>query len=166
MPDISIAQIETAEQIDMVRGLVRDFIDFATTQDASVQASPAFQGIEDQLADLPGIFGPPSGAFLLATVDGVPAGCVAFHAREKGTCEIKRMFVRKQFRGLHLGERLVSALIAQARAQGHKRIVLETFHTLKAAQHLYRKAGFTPCAPFNEVPAHYEGKLVFMEREV
>ena len=75
---ISIDQIETAEQIESVRILVGEFTDFALTLNPEALNAPSFAGLEEQLADLPGIFSPPSGAFLLATVDGAPAGCVAY----------------------------------------------------------------------------------------
>jgi len=42
-------------------------------------------------------------------------------------------------------------------------MVLDTFHKLEAAQYIYAKAGFEVCAPTAELPAFYEGKVVFME---
>lgn len=164
MAAISIDQIETTEQIDAVRALVREFTDFAFKLDPGSKNTYAFKGLEEQLAALPGIFGPPDGAFLLVTVDGTPAGCAAFFGHGDGVCEVKRMFVRPEFRGLQLGEKLTRSLIEQARAQGYCKMVLSTFYKLKAAQHLYSKAGFLVCAPTVDLPAQYEGKVVFMER--
>ncbi len=160
---ISIDQIETEEQVDAVRSLVREFTDFASTQDPEAKSGHAFKGLEEQLAALPGIFGPPDGAFLLATVNGAPAGCVAFFSRGDGVCEVKRMYVRPELRGLGLGKRLTRSLIELARARGYRKMVLDTFHTFKAAQGIYASAGFVECAPTMDLPAHYEGKVVFME---
>ncbi len=163
MATISISQIETAEQIDAVRALVREFTDFAFKLDPGAKNTYAFKGLEEQLAALPGIFAPPDGAFLLVTVDGAPAGCVAFFGHGDGICEVKRMYVRPKFRGLQLGEKLTQSLIKQARSQGYRKMVLSTFYKLKAAQHLYSKAGFLVCAPTVDLPAQYEDKVVFME---
>lgn len=160
---ISIEQIETAEQIEAVRDLVREFTEFAVTLDPEAKNAHAFAGLEEQLANLPGKFGPPDGAFLLATVDGAPAGCVAYFSHGNGVCEVKRMYVRPGFRGLQLGVKLTQSLIERARAGGYQKIVLDTFHKLEAAQALYARAGFKVCAPTAELPAFYEGKVVFME---
>jgi putative acetyltransferase len=160
---ISIDQIETAEQIEAVRTLVREFTDFALTLNPEAMNAQSFAGLEKQLADLPGIFGPPDGAFLLATVDGAPAGCVAYFSHGNDVCEVKRMYVRPEFRGIQLGEKLTQSLIETARAGDYQRIVLDTFHKLKAAQALYAKAGFTLYSPTVAPPASYEGRNVFME---
>ena len=163
---LSIVQIEAPEDIDAVRGLVREYVAFALTQDPTAKDAPAFAGLEAQLAALPGIFGPPDGAFLLASVDGAPAGCVALRADGPGVCEVKRMFVRPQFRGRHLGEALVAALIAKSRELGYRKIVLDTFHTMKPAHHVYRMAGFVDVPPTFDLPEDLQGKVVSMEMEL
>lgn len=166
MAVIVIKQIETPEDIEAVRALAREFVAYAMTQDPDAQDADAFKGSEAQLAALPGMFGPPDGAFLLATVDGAPAGCVAHYSHGDGVCEMKRMYVRPQFRGLKLGQALVDALLAQARAQGFRRMALDSFHTLEAAHRLCERAGFAFCAPTVELPEKYRGKIVFMERDL
>jgi putative acetyltransferase len=160
---ISIEQIETPEQIEAVRDLVREFTEYAKTLDPEAMKAHAFAGLEKQLADLPGMFGPPDGAFLLASVDGAPAGCIAFFSHGNGVCELKRMYVRPEFRGVQLGAKLTQSLIEQARARGYQKMVLDTYYKMEAAQSLYAKAGFTVCAPTVELPAFFKGKVVFME---
>ena len=163
---MSIVQMQTPAEIEAVRDLVREFTAFALTQDPKAKEAPAFKGLEAELAGLPGIFGPPDGAFLLVSVNGAPAGCVAIRAHGAGVCEVKRMYVRPAFRGLQLGEALVAALIAKARELGYRKIVLDTFHTLRAAHHLYRKAGFLDVPPTFDLPEHLRGKVVFMEMDL
>lgn len=160
---ISVVNTKTPEEIEAVRDLVREFTDFAISQHPEARAAPAFAGLEAELAGLPGAFGPPDGAFLLVSVDGKPAGCVAIRKHGAGVCEVKRMYVRPAFRGLGLGEVLVDGLIETARGLGYETIVLDTFHTLKAAHHLYRKAGFVDVAPTIDLPPNLEGKVHFME---
>ncbi len=152
---ISIEQIETAEQIEAVCDLVREFTDFALTLDPEAMNAHAFAWLEEQLAGLPGIFGPPDGAFLLANVDGAPAGCIAYFSHGNGVCEVKRMYVRPEFRGIQLGAKLIQSLIEQASARGYPKMVLDTYYKLKAAQSLYAKAGFTVCAPTVELPKQF-----------
>ena len=124
---ITIAQIESEAEVDAVRTLVREFTAFASSLNPDAMESHAFAGLEDQLAALPGVFGPPGGAFLLAQVDGNPAGCIAFFGHDAEVCEVKRLYVRPDYRGLRLGDQLVAALIERARAQGYSKMVLDTY---------------------------------------
>lgn len=104
---VTIARAETPEDLDAVRALVREFHHWAMTE-VSPGGSPAtFANLDAELAALPGIFGPPSGCLLLARLDGRPAGCLAFFARDATTMEVKRMYVRPDARGHRIGERLV-----------------------------------------------------------
>jgi len=163
---ISIDQIETTEQIEAVRSLVREFMNYALTLDPHAKSANTFAGLEEQLANLPGIFAPPDGAFLLVTVDAVPAGCVAYFGLGSDVCEVKRMYVKPEFRGMRLGEKLSQSLIERARTQGYRKIVLSTFYKLKAAQALYANAGLTVYEPTEDVPEHYADKIIFMEMEL
>ena len=157
---IIIEQVETVEQTDAIRDMVREFVEYALTLDPEATNAHAFADLEQQLADLPGEFGPPTGSLLLATVDGKAAGCAAFFGHDEDVCEVKRMYVRPDYRGLHLGEKLIQSLIQRARESGYQKMVLDTFHKLKAAQSLYAKAGFVVCAPTMELPEFYQGKIV------
>ncbi|HEY6123742.1 MAG TPA: GNAT family N-acetyltransferase, partial [Steroidobacteraceae bacterium] len=85
-----------------------------------------YQGFSQELATLPGKYAPPSGELLLASIDGVPAGCVALRALDGATVEMKRLYVRDAARGLGLGKRLVEAAIGAARTGGYAELRLDT----------------------------------------
>src|SRR4051812_14097498 len=76
-----------------------------------------FQSFQQELDTLPGDYAPPSGRLLLAFHNDALAGCIALHSLEsnKTICEMKRLYVRPQFRGHHIGQQLVTAVIAAAR---------------------------------------------------
>ena len=160
----TIRQIETEDDFDAVRALAREFFEYACSIDPHAHESTGFAGLEAELASLPGIYGPPGGVFLLARVDGAPMGCGPFFDHGGGELEVKRMYVRPEARGLSLGRGIVEALLDHARALGNDRIVLSTFYKLEAALALYARMGFTCCAPTEELPPDYEGKVIFMER--
>ncbi|MXQ08698.1 GNAT family N-acetyltransferase [Alphaproteobacteria bacterium GH1-50] len=145
--DITIGQIETEDDFEAVRGLVREFFGFAQSVDPHAHEASGFAGLEAELASLPGICRPPSGAFLLARVDGAPMGCGASFDHGGGKVEVKRMYVRPEARGLSLGRGIVEGLLNRARALGNDRIVLSTYYKLEAAQALYARMGFSRCAP-------------------
>ena len=102
-----------------------------------------------ELDSLPGDHAAPVGAFSLALVAGVPAGCAALRpillASGEPAAELRRMWVRPEFRGLSLGRRLMLSLIDYATAVGHSSIYLDTLPAhMPAAQPLYRSLGFLP----------------------
>ncbi len=84
-------QVESPEQITVIREL---FLEYAQ----SLGFSLCFQSFDTELAGLPGDYAPPDGRLLLATRDGQPAGCVALHKVDHEICEMKRLYLRPQFR--------------------------------------------------------------------
>ncbi|MDR2042081.1 MAG: GNAT family N-acetyltransferase [Tannerella sp.] len=85
----------------------------------------------------------------IAYVNTLPAGCIGFKKRSEEQCELKRMFVKEEYQGKHIGKHLLRQAIADAKALGYLEMVLDTSLKLEAAIHLYRKFGF------REIPAYY-----------
>ena len=111
-----------------------------------------FQGFEQELAALPGAYGPPAGELLLAQAGREAPGCVALRPLAAGICEMKRLYVPAAWRGAGLGRSLARAIIAAARSAGYARMRLDTLDRLREANTLYRDLGFRPCAPYNDNP--------------
>jgi putative acetyltransferase len=133
----------------------------------SLGFSLCFQGFDKELAGLPGDYAPPGGRLLLAYIDDDPAGCVALHAAaESGTDagEIKRLFVRPAFRGLHVGKQLMDAVLEAARSMGYRRVLLDTVTgKMDKAIAMYRAYGF------REVPSYRVNPVdgvIYMELEL
>lgn len=114
--------------------------------EVGIGISLCFQGFEEELAGLPGDYGPPNGALVLARQAGGEEllGCVAVRPvpQSPGLCEMKRLYVRSAGRGSGLGRKLALAAMAEARRLGYRRICLDTLPTMTAAQVLYRALGF------------------------
>ena len=140
---MKIVQALSSEQVAEAREL---FAEYA----ASLGFSLCFQGFDQELAGLPGDYAPPRGRLLLAHVDGRLAGCVALRPfREGDACELKRLFVRPEFRGQKVGKRLMDAVLREARSIGYRRMLLDTITgKMDKAIAMYREYGF------REVPAY------------
>ena len=94
----------------------------------------------------------PQGRLLLARVAGEPAGCVALRALGQDDGEMKRLFVRPDYRGMGLGRMLAECAIDEARAIGYRTLKLDTLPTMEAARGMYVALGFKDCPPYNDNP--------------
>jgi ribosomal protein S18 acetylase RimI-like enzyme len=166
-PTIVVAQVTAPAEIRAVQQLFREYTDWAFTLTAGLdEAPPTFEGFEAELASLPGVFSPPAGRLLLATVDGRAAGCIALKPHHGDAAELKRLYVSPSSRGLALGERLVATLVAEARAAGYRRIVLDSHMSMTRAHDLYRAAGFHTVPVPEDFPASLKPIVVFMELDL
>ena len=134
---IDRAQSET--EIQQVRELFAEYV-------AWLGINLCFQNYDQELAELPGDYAPAAGRLLLAVADdGTAAGCAALRDLGNGSCEMKRLFVRPDFRGQRLGWQLAEVILDEARAIGYARIRLDTLPgKMDQAIKMYRTLGFKP----------------------
>ena len=152
-----ICQAESVSQIAFVREL---FAEYAQ----SLGFSLCFQGFDRELAGLPGDYAPPEGRLLLLTLANDAAGCVALHKIDGSICEMKRLYVRPQFRGQGVGKILAERVIAEAREIGYTKLRLDTVEpVMRTAVAMYRSLGFREIAPYRRNPI--EGAL-YMELQL
>jgi GNAT superfamily N-acetyltransferase len=145
-PALQFVQVQSESQIEQVRQL---FLEYAR----SLGFSLCFQNFDQELANLPGDYSPPHGKLLLAEFEGELAGCVALHKLENEICEMKRLYLRPQFRGKGLGRALATRIIAEARDLGYSRLRLDTVGSaMQDAVAMYLKLGFRKIDPYCENP--------------
>jgi GNAT superfamily N-acetyltransferase len=149
---IELREAAGAAEIEEVRRLFREYQRW-------VDEPCCFPTFKQELAGLPGEYGPPAGRLFLASEAGVAAGCAALRRLDATTGEMKRLYVRPQFRGRGLGQRLAGQVIAAARAAGYERLMLDTLPKMTSASALYRALAFAPRGPYSANPT--PGALFF-----
>jgi ribosomal protein S18 acetylase RimI-like enzyme len=142
-------------ELDDVRAVIREYAE-------GLGVDLCFQSLDEELAGLPGEYAPPRGALFIARVDGEVAGCCALRPLDNAdypdAAEMKRLYVRKPFRGFGLGRQLAEAAMDAARQAGYACVLLDTLDDMEAARALYDDLGFEDIPPYyhNPIPgAHY-----------
>jgi len=155
---MKIVQAQSEQDIQKVRELFGEYVVW-------LGINLCFQNYDKELAELPGDYARPSGRLLLALDEnGHAAGCAALRDLGAGVCEMKRLFVRPEFRGQRLGEQLVDLILSEARAIGYRRIRLDTLPgKMDRAIAMYRARGFRDIAPYYDNPVV---GATFMEMEL
>ena len=154
-PKIELFTPITTSDLQAVRDI---FTEYAETLSVDL----CFQGFDAELATLPGDYAAPRGALLLARVGDAVAGCCALRPMDSSdypnAAEMKRLYVRKAFRGFGLGRQLSEAILDEARRAGYSTVLLDTLDEMEAARALYEDLGFEEIPPYYHNPhagAHY-----------
>jgi ribosomal protein S18 acetylase RimI-like enzyme len=123
--------------------------------------------VDDHLEDLTSLQ-PPSGITYLLVVEGNIAGMGAIRKLHKEIGEIKRMYIRPQYRGRGYGTQMLDILPAKGREFGCTIFVLETSKFMTTAQHIYRSAGFRERAeyPESETPPILRSYQLYMVKPI
>jgi putative acetyltransferase len=153
---VQVLRAQTSSQIALARSLFQEYA-------ATLGLDLCFQGFEQELARLPGQYAPPDGALLLAYVGAEATGCVGLRRFEAGVGEMKRLFVRSEFRGRGIGRALATGAVDAARQAGYNRVRLDTLASMVEAVTLYRSLGFQLIGPYRFNP---DPEAVFLELEI
>ena len=152
MSKISIIEAVEPQDVAAVERLLRDYLlwmrrryrDHLDMIDAYFD-EPEW---ESELAGLPGHYGAPFGAIVLALVDGMPAGCVMLRGIGENVSEMKRLFVRPAFRNLGLAKRMIERVMQLSCKRGYAHMRFETGALQTEAEQLYRTMGFRRIPPY------------------
>ena len=164
-----IHQAKTEEDRSQVRELFWEYLQWANERlneefDVNFDIESM---LERDMAELE-IFSPPHGRLLLATEGSQAAGIACLKRIREDMGEIKRMYVRPEYRGSGIGRALLEALLAEAQQIGYPSVRLDSTRFMTAAHSLYRSAGFQEIEPYpeSEIPSEFHRHWVFMEKQL
>lgn len=156
---LEIFAAKTDEDIEIVKGLLEEYLASMLELDGPVHTREV-EAHKHQINNPGDYFGPPDGCLLVAKYKKEPAGCVALRKLNNDICEMKRLYVKPEFRGLKIGKKLAEHVIEQARRIGYERIRIHTITALERANSLYKSLGFNEIDPYEDTPRE---DAVFME---
>jgi DNA-binding MarR family transcriptional regulator len=141
---VEIASVDPAHP-DAERCIAAYFAELDRRSDTGYDPSAGISAEPDEMR-------PPAGAFLLARLHGEAIGCGGIKLHGDEPCEIKRMWVADDARGLGVGRGLLAELERVAAESGATVAHIETSHLLHEAISLYRGAGWLEVPRFNDEP--------------
>jgi len=154
--EMKLIQAEEVDEIAQARRLFREYAEW-------LQIDLCFQNFEQELANLPGDYAAPDGRLLLAYDGAELAGCVALRRIDEGVCEMKRLFLREEFRR-GLGRQLIEGIIREAQQIGCEVMRLDTLPPkMNDAIALYQHYGFKEIASYYDNPV---AGAIFMELDL
>lgn len=137
--------VDGLDYIEEVKELIIEYIN-------SLNRDLSFQNINSELNSLKTKYSYPNGKIITAIVDDKVVGCVAFYKHSSKRCEMKRLYVKKEYRNLKIGNTLVENIISLAKKDGYREMVLDTIKPLTSAINLYKKFGFQEIKPYYSNP--------------
>lgn len=145
------------EKLDLIRQLFKEY-------SHSLNENLCFQGFDDELENPLKKYGGPKGCLLLAYWNNEVAGCIALQPlKPSGVCEMKRLYVRNEYRNKGIGDELIRELLKQAIEKRYNKMLLDTLEKLQPAIRLYLKHGFINTSAYYKNPLQ---NVVYMEKSL
>ena len=135
-----------------VKELFSEYMDMLIEGDPRFEGYLEIQNYDDELAHLEHKYGEPEGRLYLLYADEKLVGCIGLRKLDEENCELKRLYVKPEFRGNRLGDLLVKRIIMDAKKIGYKHMLLDTLPFLETALKIYKKYGFYESERYNDSP--------------
>ena len=140
------------EHAEQIAELFSEYTQMLMDNDPDFAGYLELQRYDDELADLHHKYGEPDGRLYIACLEGRSAGCVGMKRQDEHSCELKRLYVRPEYRGRGLARCLTELILGEAKKAGYERVLLDTLPFLAEAQALYKSLGFYEIPKYLESP--------------
>ena len=152
--NIVYKKLETNEETLKTKDLIMEYIKW-------LNYDLTFQNVDDELGNFPNNYKEPLGAFIIAKEGQDVIGCVGLKNLGNKICEMKRLYVNDNFKGIGIGKKLTEKIIEEAKIKQYEKMRLDTLNTMETALNIYYKFGFYKIEPYYNNP--YEG-VVYLEK--
>lgn len=129
----------------------------------SLNISLAFQNFDEELNIINSMYGSPTGCLLLVYDNELPIACAAYRKIGEDICELKRMYIKADYRRKGVGQEIMNILCTRAKLNGYSLMRLDTLDTMTPAIKLYSNNGFYTIDAYYHNPN--EG-VVYMEKSL
>ena len=151
------------EDQEEIQKLFTEYTDMLVEGDAAIKEYLGIQNYDQELEHLEDKYGLPDGRLYLALYDGLTAGCIGLRRLDAENCELKRVYVRPEFRGHQIGRAMLRTILEDAVQIGYKAIYLDTLPFLRSALRLYEEFGFSETGAYNDSPI---AATIFMKKNL
>lgn len=149
---MSIEIVQGYEHPQEIGMLFSEYTNMLIENDSSFKKYLDIQHYDEEIKHLETKYGLPYGRLYLVYCDGEAAGCIGLRKIDEHNCEMKRLYVRPEFRGKKIGEQLVRKIITDAKEIGYSYMLLDTLPFLENAILMYKKFGFYEIESYNDSP--------------
>ncbi|MBE5851794.1 MAG: GNAT family N-acetyltransferase [Lachnospiraceae bacterium] len=132
--------------------LFKEYTEMLIAENPGFKDYLALQNYDEEIAHLEVKYGKPQGRLYLAYYEGKLAGCIGLRKIDNDNCEMKRLYVKPEFRGKHIASQMVKKIIEDAKEIGYQNILLDTFPFLESAIMMYKRYGFVEIESYNNSP--------------
>ena len=153
--------ISAYDRIEDIRSLFSEYTDMLVSINPEFHLYLDIQHYDDEKENPSLKYALPDGRLYLdVSDDGIARGCIALRKLSDGKGEVKRLYVRPEYRGNGIATALVERIVEDARNIGYKELYLDTLPELESAVRLYKSFGFEETGQYNDSPVD---KTIFMK---
>jgi carbonic anhydrase len=144
-PKIKIKIAQTATDFSVAKELVLEYV-------AWLGIDLSFQNFDEEMKGLPQMYNPKDGGLFIAYINEEAVGIAGIRRFSELECEVKRMYVKPNSRGLGIGQLLLKQCLKTARKLQYNSVKLDTADFMKSAIKLYTDHGFVEIAAYRHNP--------------
>ncbi len=138
------------DRIGEIKEIFREYVEKECVANFGIELE--FQNITEELENPQKKYDEMTGGLYLVLWKSGAAGCIAFQKMDQTRCEIKRLYIRQEYRGNKLGERAMEFVLEEARKKNYKEAYCDTLSRMASAVALYNKLGFVEIEPYYQNP--------------
>ncbi len=137
---------------DEIKSLFTEYTQYLVENDSKFKEYLEIQKYDNEIDNLEDKYGMPWGRLYIAFYENQVAGCIALRKLNETECEMKRLYVKPEFRNKGIAKMLVEKVVSDSKEIGYSSMLLDTLPFLQTAIKMYRKMGFYEIGCYNDSP--------------